>query len=74
MKKQLEWIMKHLAFSMDQSLMLSQCPSSEMQGEQGRTGWSCTGQGDPALPLQQDQQVQQVPQLCAVPLTEGFLP
>lgn len=46
-----------------------------MQGGQGRTGWSCTGQGAGPL-LQQDQQVQQVPQLflCAVSLTEGSLP
>lgn len=42
-----------------------------MQGEQGRTGCSCTAQGEPGLLLQQDQQV---PQLCAAPLTEGSFP
>lgn len=47
MKNQLEWIMKHLAFTMDQSPTLSQSPQSEMQGEQCGTGCSCTGQADP---------------------------
>lgn len=76
MKKQLEWIMKHLAFNMHQSLKLSKSPRSEMQGEQCGIGRSCTGQGDLAPQVKQDQQVQQVPHLflCAVPLTEGFFP
>lgn len=48
MKKQLGWIMKHLAFNMHQSLELSKSPRSEMQGEQCGIGRSRTGQGDPA--------------------------
>lgn len=70
MKNQLEWIMKHLAFTMDQSLMLSQSPDLKCRE-------SSAGLAGAALlrvtPLQRDQQVPQ-PFLWAVPLTEGCFP
>lgn len=70
MKNELECIMKHLGFSVDQSLMLSQSPQSGMQGEQ-----DCTGQGVPAPHCSRTNRSNRCPALplCSS-ITEGSFP
>lgn len=62
--------MKHLALSVDQSLMLSQSPQSGMQGEQ-----SCTAQGEPGPHCSRTSRSNRCPALplCS-PITEGSFP